>query len=353
MKNFILAGLLLIFAMIAGLSFAYIRFSQPFSQVDTTEQLFMVHPGRSVTSIARQLEENGLIRSASQFSLYARLSGQAGRIKVGEYALNPTMLPTEVLATLTSGKSVAHAVTFQEGLNMFEMALLIEEKGLATSAEFLAVARDQQFIKQLLGQSLPSLEGYLFPETYNFTKLMGARDIAKTMVEHFLSTMYEIENQSNKVSMPRHELVTLASIIEKETGVPEERGLVSSVFHNRLKKNMLLQTDPTVMYGVLDQTGKILENIKRSDLLTPTRYNTYTKKGLPFGPISNPGRESLIAALNPEESDYLFFVSRNDGTHIFSENYGDHNKAVRDFQINRKAREGRSWKEFSRKNNGQ
>lgn len=305
--------------------------------------------GRPTASIARQLEEKGLIRSAETFTIFARLTGQAGRIKAGEYALSPSMTAIEILATLMSGKSIGYSVTFKEGLNIYETAQVLESNGLATIPEFLALCRDKVFIKQLLGEEKPSLEGYLFPETYSFTKLMGTKDIVRTMVQHFFDNVKEVEAQENKVSMPRHELLVLASIIEKETGVPEERGLVSSVFHNRLKKGMLLQTDPTVMYGIFDATGVMPTNIRRVDLITPTRYNTYTNKGLPYGPISNPGKASLQAALNPVDSEFLFFVSRNDGTHIFSKNYSDHHKAVKAYQLNRAAREGKSWRDFSNK----
>jgi UPF0755 protein len=238
-------------------------------------------------------------------------------------------------------------VTFKEGLHIVEVAQILEDRGLATKAEFLAVARDRQFVRDLLQQDLSSFEGYLFPETYSFTRFMSPKQIIRTMVEHFQRNAKEVMGGTNKLSMPLHEWVILASIIEKETGAPEERGLVSSVFHNRLKKGMLLQTDPTVLYGIFDQTGAMPNNIRKVDLVTPNRYNTYTKKGLPYGPISNPGRASLQAALNPEDSPYLFFVSKNDGTHIFSETYVEHNKAVREFQLNRAAREGKSWRDLT------
>jgi UPF0755 protein len=335
-------------SILVGLCYFYIKLSEPVSD-DRTEQFFMVHPGRSMISISRQLEDKKLIRSAELFSLFARITGQSGKIKVGEYSLNSAMGGIEILSILKSGKSVSHTVTFKEGLNIHEVAQILEDRGFATVPEVLAICRDKEFVKQLLGEVRPSLEGYLFPETYNFTKLMGAKDILRMMVQHFFEAVKEVEGQENKVSMPRHELVTLASIIEKETGAPEERPLVSSVFHNRLKKGMLLQTDPTVIYGVFDQTGVMPTNIRKSDLITPNRYNTYTNKGLPFGPISNPGKASLIAALNPAESEYLFFVSKNDGTHVFTEKYSDHSNAVKIYQLDRKAREGKSWRNFSNK----
>ena len=204
-------------------------------------------------------------------------------------------------------------------------------------------------MKSLLGEDLPSLEGYLFPSTYLFTRFTTQKEIVREMVRQFLVAYSEVMEGPKQLDMKRVEHVTLASIIEKETGVPEERGLVSSVFHNRLKKGMLLQTDPTVIYGVAEKTGVMPKNIRKTDLVTPTRYNTYTNKGLPIGAISNPGKESLVAALNPDQSEFLFFVSRNDGTHVFSSTYEQHNKAVREFQMNAKNREGKSWRDFSRK----
>jgi UPF0755 protein len=166
------------------------------------------------------------------------------------------------------------------------------------------------------------------------------------MVKRFLFVFGEVLPQSHVQGWTRHQIVTLASIIEKETGAPEERPLISSVFHNRLLKKMRLQTDPTVIYGKAEKSGKIEINITRADLLTPSRYNTYVIPALPPGPIANPGKEALLAAVNPAASGYLFFVSQNDGTHVFSEDYSAHNRAVQKFQLDRKAREGKSWRDL-------
>ncbi|HEY1078907.1 MAG TPA: endolytic transglycosylase MltG, partial [Bdellovibrio sp.] len=188
-----------------------------------------------------------------------------------------------------------------------------------------------------------------FPETYMLTKFTDTKTLISNMVKRFLYVYNEVAPEAQVLGWPRHKVVTLASIIEKETGAPEERPLISSVFHNRMQKNMRLQTDPTVIYGKAEQTGKIEINITRADLTTPTRYNTYTITGLPPGPIANPGKEALLAAVKPAASEFLFFVSQNDGTHVFSVDYKGHESAVKRFQLDRKAREGKSWRDLNKR----
>jgi UPF0755 protein len=164
------------------------------------------------------------------------------------------------------------------------------------------------------------------------------------MVERFLAVLSQIPKNALYKKMGRHKVVTLASIIEKETGAPEERPLISSVFHNRLAKNMRLQTDPTIIYGILQKSGVMPSNIRKKDILEPTDYNTYTIFGLPPGPISSPGQLALEATLYPEKSDYLYFVSKNEGRHYFSKTYDEHKKAVEKYQLNSKMRQGKSWR---------
>ncbi|WP_374076776.1 endolytic transglycosylase MltG [Bdellovibrio bacteriovorus] len=311
--------------------------------------VYEVTPGKGFNSIASELEEKGLLKNAFFFSMYARVKGDRSKLKVGEYLLRTNMTPKEVLETITSGKSVARSFTVSEGLSIYEIADLYQKQGFGTSVEFLALARDPQFVRSLLGESQESLEGYLFPETYMLTKYTDTRTLISNMVKRFLYVYSEVLPLAAIQGWNRHQVVTLASIIEKETGAPEERPLISSVFHNRLLKKMRLQTDPTVIYGKAEKTGRIEINITRADLTTPTRYNTYVIFGLPPGPIANPGREALLAALKPENSQYLFFVSQNDGTHVFSEDYQGHERAVKKFQIDRKAREGKSWRDLQKR----
>lgn len=318
-----------------------------------TEQLvYEVKPGMGFYQVASELATKGIIKDEFKFRLFARFSRKAQKLRVGEYALSAGLTPAAVLEILTSGKSVEHAITFHEGLNMYEMATHLEQKGLGSKEEFLRLCHDKALIKELLGEDLYSLEGYLFPETYNLTKFTGAAGLVRMMVKNFMVVYSEVI-AGVSTNWKRHQVVTLASIIEKETGAPEERFLISSVFHNRLKKSMRLQSDPTIIYGILDATKTMPTNIRRQDILTPTRYNTYAIQGLPFGPIANPGREAMQAALRPATSEYLYFVSRNDGTHVFTSAYKDHQAAVRKFQLDRKAREGKSWRDLNKRANTQ
>lgn len=330
---------------------AYSFLNNPASTSDEVA-VFEVKPGDGFKTIAKRLEETGLIGSAFKLELYARLTGAGRKVKMGEYAIRRSSTPAQVLEVISSGRSIEYVITIQEGFNKFEIAELLERQNVATKKDFLALVDDPAFVKETIGESLPTLEGYLFPETYHVTKFTGAKGLVKMMADRFKGSMSRLTLPTHPGTgrqMTRHELVTLASIIEKETGAPEERPLISSVFHNRLRLGMRMQTDPTVIYGIWEKTGVWNRNITKNDLLTPSRYNTYTMAGLPPGPISNPGAEALKAATLPANSEFLFFVSRNDGTHIFSKDYGGHQKAVTKFQIDRKAREGKSWRDLQKR----
>ena len=259
------------------------------------------------------------------------------------------MTPREVLDVLAEGKSVIHLVTFPEGYNLYEMTQTLNDKWEGRGDEFLEAARDKGLIKELLKLDAISFEGYLFPDTYSLTKYTSAKEIIKMMVNRFNKTYEEIISEESKLKMDRHDHVIFASVVEKETGAPEERPMISSVFHNRLRKKMRLQSDPTIIYGHWVKTGEYLKNIRRKHIKAPTAHNTYSVKALPIGPVSNPGKESLRAALNPVESDYLYFVSRNDGTHVFSKTLKQHNAAVREWQLNRKNRQGKSWRDLKKR----
>jgi UPF0755 protein len=313
---------------------------------DQTEIIFEVSPGLSVTQIANDLQKQNLIRNASIFLMYSRFTNQNSKIKVGEYSLNQTMTPDEILSVLVSGKSITRSLTIAEGLNLFDIASILEKTGLGTKQEFFALARDKEFIKSLLGEDVSSLEGYLFPETYKFTKFENIKTIVTQMVKKFLSVWKEIEPEAKKMNLTRNQVVTFASIVEKETGAGSERPLIASVFHNRLAKKMRLQTDPTVLYGMAVLKGEMPNNITKNDLLNSTPYNSYTNAGLPPTPISNPGKDSFIAVLKPANTKFLYFVSKNDGTSVFSETLEKHNAAVKSFQMNASARSGKSWKDL-------
>lgn len=339
-----------IVVVLAYFGFQAFRFLAAGPGKATEQVIFEVPSGRSFHQIATDLEAQGLILNSFKMRVLAKISGQGSRVKRGEYALNRAMTPQEILGILVSGKSILYPVTFPEGTNMYEMATLLESKGLYKAEEFLKACRDKALAQQLLGIEVSSLEGYLFPETYNLTKYTPLREFLSSMVQNFKNAYSVLETQGSAapVQLARHELVTLASVVEKETGAPEERPMIASVFYNRMKKNMRLQSDPTILYGIWVETGSYKQNISKDDILRATRYNTYTVARLPFGPISNPGRESLAAVLKPAKTEYLYFVSRNDGTHIFTRTYEDHLKAVQGFQLNPAAREGKSWRDLKK-----
>jgi UPF0755 protein len=224
-----------------------------------------------------------------------------------------------------------YKLTVPEGYNQDQIAALVASAGFTSAEVFLKACTDPHLI-QSKGIAAKDLEGYLFPDTYYFPRPAAPETIISAMVQNFWSVFTdEMKKRADQMNLSIHKTVTLASIIEKETGVATERPLISSVFHNRLKKRMRLESDPTVIYGIEDFDG----NLTRKHLKTYTPYNTYRIKGLPPGPIANPGKEAIEAALYPAESDYLFFVSRKDRTHHFSTNLSDHNKAVRRYQLRR------------------
>ncbi len=344
--------LLVLGAIVAGAVgyTAYSFLNKPASDSGETA-VFEVRPGESFKTISARLEQEGLVSNARYLQLYGRFINVGSSVRIGEYAIPRNAKPHEVVSIITSGKSIEYPVAVPEGYNIFEIADIVQKKGITSKEEFLAIVRDKALIRELLGEDLPSLEGYLFPETYNITKFTGARGLVKMMVGRFKENYAKVVALGGLAKqMPRKNLVTLASIIEKETGAPEERPLISSVFHNRMRINMKLQTDPTVIYGIWEQSGVWDRNISKQDLLTPNRYNTYSFTGLPYGAIANPGFEALKAAAFPATSDYLFFVSKNDGTHVFSKDLASHIKGVRDYQLNAKAREGKSWRDLQKRN---
>jgi peptidoglycan lytic transglycosylase G len=298
-------------------------------------EIVTIAPGMPLKKISAYLADQNLIRNSISFQLLAHLQKKQSQIQVGEYELSPSMTPREILAKVTSGKTVLHAVTIPEGYRITEIAALLEERGLANREEFIRQAQDKELI-QSTGIPGGSLEGYLFPETYHFSRNTSERKIIQKMLNTFKEQVAapEMMDRAKALNLSFHQIVTLASLIEKETGVDEERKIISSVFHNRLKKNMRLQTDPTVIYAISNFDG----NIRKKDLSIDSPYNTYKYGGLPPGPIASPGLQSILAALAPNKTDYLYFVSRKDGSHQFSSNLIDHNRAVRKYQLKRVAR---------------
>lgn len=313
--------------------------------------VYDIAPASSFATIAQDLQNKGIVKNAAVFSLFAKFTGARGKIKHGEYALHTQMRPSEVLAIITSGRSIARPFTVSEGLNIYEIAELYSQRSFGSKEEFFKLATDQDLIQSLLGQKYPSFEGYLFPETYQITKYTTTRELIINMVKRHQSVFSDIITKYSLNGLTARQLLILASIVEKESGSSQERPLIAGVFHNRLKKGMKLQTDPTILYGKAVQSGKLSMSITREDLLSDKNpYNTYVIPSLPPGPISNPGREAMIASLQPPPTKFLFFVSQNNGTSIFSETYEEHNKAVQKYQLDAKARSGKSWRDLKKSN---
>lgn len=304
----------------------YITFYTAPSSVPESRTI-LIERGLSFRMIAERLESEGVVRNAESFSFAARLLGAYTKVKAGEYQFTTNMTPMEVLEYLVKGKVKRYMVTVPEGYSIKEIAVALEEAGLVQRDVFIARALDPSLAKSL-GMAGPTLEGYLFPDTYVFSMGMSADEIIARMAERFRKVFAEFEHEAEKKGMSVRKVVTLASIIEKETGAPSERDLISAVFHNRLKRGIRLQSDPTVIYGIPAFDG----NIKKQHLAMKSPYNTYVNFGLPPGPIANPGKDSLSAALRPARADYLYFVSKNDGTHQFSKSLKEHNRAVNQFQ---------------------
>lgn len=299
--------------------------------------IFSITPGESLNNICARLHKQGLIGDTRRFMFLARLQKDDKRLKAGEYELSAELTPLELLDTLVRGDVYLHTLTIPEGYTLKQIAAEIDRLALTNADQFLTLATDPK-VAEDFGLKGQTLEGYLFPDTYHFPKGLPARTLIVRMVERFRDQYPEEWHQrAADLNMSQLDVVTLASIIEKETGDPSERPLISSVFHNRLKKRMRLETDPTVIYGIENFNG----NLTRKDLRTPTPYNTYMIKGLPPGPIANPGREAIKAALYPARSDFLYFVAKKDGTHQFSTNIEDHNAAVRKYQLRRRKSSGK------------
>ncbi|MFW6147791.1 MAG: endolytic transglycosylase MltG [Thermodesulfobacteriota bacterium] len=321
---FVTGFLVVILCAFAALYFGYFLVSP--AGRDKQEEVFLVEKGSGLRSIAAQLEERGLIKSKYLFMLWAYMKGCARDIQAGEYSFNQSLAPVQILGLLTSGKVKTYSFTIPEGLTSKEIADLLEERDLVNKRDFISLISDKDLVASYHVDG-PSLEGYLFPDTYVIRKDMEPHDLIGLMVNRF----WEVFNsliEEKKPEMPVRDIVILASIVEKETGLAEERPLIAAVFLNRLKKKMRLESDPTVIYGLENFQG----NLTRKNLQASTPYNTYVQHGLPPGPIANSGREALKAVINPAETDYLYFVSKNDGSHHFSATLKEHNRAVYTYQ---------------------
>lgn len=332
-KTFFIYGLLT-FALLSIMTLYFGYFLISPGSKENKEKIFIVKKGSGLKTIAADLRNKGLIKNQSLFIVMAILRGECKNIKAGEYSLNLIMSPVTIFNVLISGTIKTYSLTIPEGFTAEQIANTLGKTNLINKNEFAALVNDKELAVSynIDGQGL---EGYLFPDTYLISRNMEARNLIDIMVKHFRRVFKgatESRQFAASQSLSEREIVTLASIVEKETASPEERPLIASVFLNRLKRGMRLESDPTVIYGLEEFNG----NLTKKDILTPTPYNTYIIYGLPPGPIANPGRESLIAVINPTKTDYLYFVSKNNGTHYFSETFSEHNRAVVKYQKKRR-----------------
>ncbi|MEO6223844.1 MAG: endolytic transglycosylase MltG [Vicinamibacterales bacterium] len=332
MKKFLLFVLVLVIAGAAAAWWSYDTLNAPYRGF-TGEEVFVEIPkGAGVAGIASRLAEAGVVSNALIFRIAARLSGEERNLQAGEYRFAETASPGDVVDRLARGDVFARSVTFREGLTMWEMADVFAASGIGTAAEFLTEARNTSRIKDLDPQA-SSLEGYLFPDTYQLPRTTGAKGIVDAMVSGFMRAFdADLRAAATSRGLSAHEAVTIASIVEKETGQPQERNVISAVYQNRLRINMPLQCDPTVIYA-LQLARRWNGNLTREHLQLNSPYNTYRYPGLPPGPITSPGRASLEAAVRPNDVPYLYFVSRNDGTHAFASTLAEHNQNVQQWQV--------------------
>ena len=284
---------------------------------------FLLRPGWSTRHIARDLQKQGIIRSSAAFLMVDYAKGLR-TLKAGEYKFDQSASAFEVWRRLTVGDVYARTVVVPEGYNMFDIAAAVEQAGLGPASDFLIAARNDLFLVKDIDPDAKSLEGYLFPDTYQFTRINTSHEIAAAMVHRY-------RQEAQKIGLlgrsDIHRVVTMASIVEKETADPNERPLVAGVYYNRLNRNMTLAADPSVIYAAL-LAGRYRGTIYASDLQYESPYNTYKYPGLPPGPIANPGVASLQAAMHPKQTDYLYFVSDNNGHHRFARDLEEHARNV-------------------------
>ena len=326
--------IVLLAGVIGGVALNLSRFYATPQGDPSLKVIYTIKRGQSFNTTAQELSQAGLFTSVTKFRFVATFYGLDKKIKAGEYLLTGDMNPEVILASLTSGKVYLHRITIPEGYTAKQIADVVDQSGLGDAERISALCFSKRFVEKMgLPKHAPSLEGYLFPETYLFEKNVTEEEILATMVQGFKTFFTaDIQAKGKALGLSPNQVVTLASIIEKETGASFERPVISSVFHNRLKKRMRLETDPTVIYGIKDFNG----NITRKDLRRRTPYNTYVIKGLPPGPIASPGLAALTAAVRPDETPYLYFVSKKDGTHHFSQTFAEHKRAVRKYQLRKR-----------------
>ncbi|MGH9370819.1 MAG: endolytic transglycosylase MltG [Vicinamibacterales bacterium] len=335
MKRILLALLALSIGIIAVAAvWLLLGAEKPHKGYEASEQFVEIPPGAGPATIGRRLTQAGVVRDEISFRVALWRSGQARRLQAGEYRFDRPMSARQVIDTLARGEVFLRAVTFPEGLTIRQMSLIYQRAGLGTAAEFVHASQDATLIHEV-DPAAQDLEGYLFPNTYTLPRTTSADQLVQKMVTAFRDALTpDIVDRAAARGLTARQLVALASLVEKETGKPEERSVVAAVYSNRLKVGMPMQADPTVIYA-LERVGKYDGNLTRDDLRFDSAYNTYRYPGLPPGPIASPGQASLQAAADPADVPYIYFVSRNDGSHVFSTTLDEHNKNVFEYQVKR------------------
>jgi len=291
----------------------------------------VVTPGAPLRQVAARLTDGGVLDRADCFERLVRLRGAASRIQAGEYRLAPPLTPDGLLALLVAGRVWHHTVTLPEGLTVAEIAARVAAAGIGKAGDFLAACADPA-LRAAAGTPAERIEGYLLPESYRWERPTTPATLARRMVAAMGAVWTPARRgAAAAIGLSRHQVLTLASIVEKETARPEERPIIAAVFLNRLARHMRLQSDPTVIYGLPDFDG----NLTRADLERDTPYNSYTRPGLPPTPICNPGVAAIDAVLHPATTDALYFVARGDGTHVFSATLAEHERMVDRYQRHR------------------
>jgi UPF0755 protein len=301
---------------------------------------FKIKPGEGFSSINYRLAKRNIISNARIFHYYTKYKDSMTKFKAGTYEITPGLNMGEVLDTFIKGVPILNTVTLPEGKNMYEIGKILESKNITSYDEFIKECRNPKTIANL-GIDAPSIEGYLFPETYKFAPQTPASIVVATMLNQFKQQTKNLNLSQG--SLTAHEVIILASIVEKETGAKWERPTIAGVYLNRLQKRMRLQADPTTIYGIWENYNG---NLRKKHLLQKTPYNTYKIPALPLGPIANPSLAAIKAVLKPEDHRYIYFVSKNDGTHVFTATYKEHLKAVKYFQQNANQRKGKSWRDL-------
>jgi UPF0755 protein len=327
--------ILVVLGIVAGLGVGwtlYKRTSEPFKGYDAAEQFVTIEPGSGTRTIGQRLIDAGVIRDDATFRAAVWRSGRARSLQAGEFRFDRPMTPIDVIDKIARGDVYNRRITFPEGLTIREMARIYEQQKFGKASAFIEAAADAAPVRDI-DPDATDLEGYLFPETYSMPRETTAAKLVSLMVGRFRQLFTsDMQQAALALELTPRQAVTLASLVEKETAEPSERPIVAAVYLNRLRIGMGMQADPTVIYA-LQRAGRYDGNLRRDDLQFDSPYNTYRYPGLPPGPIASPGLASLQAAVAPAAVDYLYFVSRNDGSHVFARTLTEHNENVRQYQV--------------------